>query len=120
MEQFDVASMGFGSADYIHLFLEAKKLAFEDCRMPENFEPRVEWPRAASSYQQFLSLPSPAVSNRSQTAYSANMAKQSKQFEVGAKGVGCVCLSLQVLCELPKGVVADELTCVCSIQPNLC
>ena len=30
MEQFDVASMGFGSADYIHLFLEAKKLAFED------------------------------------------------------------------------------------------
>lgn len=30
LEQFDVASMGFGSADYIHLFLEAKKLAFED------------------------------------------------------------------------------------------
>jgi len=30
MEQFDVAAMGFGSADYIHLFLEAKKLAFED------------------------------------------------------------------------------------------
>jgi gamma-glutamyltranspeptidase/glutathione hydrolase len=30
MEQQDVASMGFGSADYIHLFLEAKKLAFED------------------------------------------------------------------------------------------
>jgi gamma-glutamyltranspeptidase/glutathione hydrolase len=30
MEQHDVASMGFGSADYIHLFLEAKKLAFED------------------------------------------------------------------------------------------
>ena len=30
MEQYDVASMGFGSADYIHLFLEAKKLAFED------------------------------------------------------------------------------------------
>jgi gamma-glutamyltranspeptidase/glutathione hydrolase len=30
MEQFDVASMGFGSADHIHLFLEAKKLAFED------------------------------------------------------------------------------------------
>ncbi len=30
MEQHDVAAMGFGSADYIHLFLEAKKLAFED------------------------------------------------------------------------------------------
>jgi len=30
MEQFDVASMGFGSTDYIHLFLEAKKLAYED------------------------------------------------------------------------------------------
>jgi gamma-glutamyltranspeptidase/glutathione hydrolase len=30
LERFDVASMGFGSADYIHLFLEAKKLAFED------------------------------------------------------------------------------------------
>ena len=30
LEQFDLASMGFGSADHIHLFLEAKKLAFED------------------------------------------------------------------------------------------
>ena len=30
LERFDVASMGFGSADYIHLFLETKKLAFED------------------------------------------------------------------------------------------
>ena len=30
LEQHDVASMGFGSADYVHLFLEAKKLAFED------------------------------------------------------------------------------------------
>ena len=30
MEQFDVKSMGFGSADYMHLFVEAKKLAFED------------------------------------------------------------------------------------------
>ncbi|NNK38228.1 MAG: gamma-glutamyltransferase [Xanthomonadales bacterium] len=30
LERFDVAAMGFGSADYIHLFLEAKKLAFED------------------------------------------------------------------------------------------
>ena len=30
LEQFDVAAMGFGSADHVHLFLEAKKLAFED------------------------------------------------------------------------------------------
>ena len=30
LELHDVAAMGFGSADYMHLFLEAKKLAFED------------------------------------------------------------------------------------------
>jgi len=30
LEEFDVASMGFGSADYMHLFIEAKKLAYED------------------------------------------------------------------------------------------
>lgn len=30
LEQFDIKSMGFGSAEYIHLFIEAKKLAFED------------------------------------------------------------------------------------------
>lgn len=30
MEGFDVASMGFGSPEYIHTFIEAKKLAFED------------------------------------------------------------------------------------------
>jgi gamma-glutamyltranspeptidase/glutathione hydrolase len=30
IERHDVAAMGFGSADYIHLFLEAKKLAYED------------------------------------------------------------------------------------------
>lgn len=30
MEGYDVASMGFGSADYIHHLVEAKKLAFED------------------------------------------------------------------------------------------
>jgi gamma-glutamyltranspeptidase len=30
MEQYDVKSMGFGSAEYIHIFTEAKKLAFED------------------------------------------------------------------------------------------
>jgi len=30
LELHDVAAMGFGTTDYIHLFLEAKKLAFED------------------------------------------------------------------------------------------
>ncbi len=30
LEGYDIASMGFGSADYVHVFLEAKKLAFED------------------------------------------------------------------------------------------
>jgi gamma-glutamyltranspeptidase / glutathione hydrolase len=30
MEGYDVAAMGFGSAEYIHHFVEAKKLAFED------------------------------------------------------------------------------------------
>jgi len=30
LEGFDIASMGYGSSDYIHLFTEAKKLAFED------------------------------------------------------------------------------------------
>jgi gamma-glutamyltranspeptidase/glutathione hydrolase len=30
LEGFDLSEMGFGSAEYIHLFTEAKKLAFED------------------------------------------------------------------------------------------
>ena len=30
LEGFDIAGMGFGSQEYIHTFLEAKKLAFED------------------------------------------------------------------------------------------
>lgn len=30
LEGFDIASMGFGSAAYIHTFVEAKKLAYED------------------------------------------------------------------------------------------
>jgi gamma-glutamyltranspeptidase/glutathione hydrolase len=30
LEAYDLAKMGFGSADYLHLFVEAKKLAFED------------------------------------------------------------------------------------------
>ncbi len=30
LEGYDISSMGFGSADYIHTFTEAKKLSFED------------------------------------------------------------------------------------------
>lgn len=30
LEHYDLAEMGFGSAEYIHTFVEAKKLAFED------------------------------------------------------------------------------------------
>ncbi|MEE8367342.1 MAG: gamma-glutamyltransferase [Thermoanaerobaculia bacterium] len=30
LEPYDLASMGFGSADYIHYFIESKKLVFED------------------------------------------------------------------------------------------
>ena len=30
LEGFDIASLGFGSAEYMHIFTEAKKLAFED------------------------------------------------------------------------------------------
>jgi len=30
LEGYNIKSMGFGSADYAHLFIEAKKLAFED------------------------------------------------------------------------------------------
>ena len=30
LEAFDLAAMGFGSAEYVHTFVEAKKLAFED------------------------------------------------------------------------------------------
>jgi len=30
LEGYDLAAMGFGSADYVHHFLEAKKLVFED------------------------------------------------------------------------------------------
>jgi len=30
LEQYDISAMGFGSPEYMHLFIEAKKLAFED------------------------------------------------------------------------------------------
>jgi gamma-glutamyltranspeptidase/glutathione hydrolase len=38
LEQHDVRKMGFGSADHLHLFLEAKKLAFAD-RARHYFDP---------------------------------------------------------------------------------
>ncbi len=47
LEGYDLATMGFGSADYLHLFLEAKKLAFEDRARfyadPAFHEIPVEW-----------------------------------------------------------------------------
>lgn len=47
LENFDIGSMGFGSPEYIHLFIEAKKLAFEDRAKfysdPEFNELPVEW-----------------------------------------------------------------------------
>ena len=30
LENYDIASMGFGSPEYMHHFIEAKKLAYED------------------------------------------------------------------------------------------
>jgi gamma-glutamyltranspeptidase / glutathione hydrolase len=33
LEAYDLKSMGFGSPQYLHLFVEAKKLAFEDARV---------------------------------------------------------------------------------------
>ena len=30
LEEYDIASMGFGTTDHIHHFVEAKKLVFED------------------------------------------------------------------------------------------
>ncbi len=47
MEGYDVQSMGFGSAEYIHHFVEAKKLAFEDRAVyyadPDFNEIPVDW-----------------------------------------------------------------------------
>jgi gamma-glutamyltranspeptidase/glutathione hydrolase len=47
LEQFDIEGMGFGSAEYIHTFVEAKKLAFEDRAKyysdPDFNEVPVEW-----------------------------------------------------------------------------
>lgn len=64
-ERVEQVSKGQPTGLNIGLF---KKLAFDECRMKKDFEPRVEWPRLASSYQQFLSLPSSPVSNMSQRA----------------------------------------------------
>jgi gamma-glutamyltranspeptidase/glutathione hydrolase len=47
LENYDIGSMGFGSPEYMHLFIEAKKLAFEDRARfysdPDFNELPVEW-----------------------------------------------------------------------------
>ncbi len=47
LENYDIGSMGFGSPEYMHLFIEAKKLAFEDRAKfysdPEFNELPVDW-----------------------------------------------------------------------------
>ena len=47
LEGFDIAAMGFGSADYLHTLVEAKKLAFEDRARyyadPDFAEVPVDW-----------------------------------------------------------------------------
>lgn len=47
LENFDVASLGFGSAEYLHLLIEAKKLAYEDRAKfyadPEFNELPIDW-----------------------------------------------------------------------------
>jgi gamma-glutamyltranspeptidase/glutathione hydrolase len=47
LENFDIASMGFGSPEYLHVLVEAKKLAYEDRAKfyadPEFNELPIEW-----------------------------------------------------------------------------
>lgn len=47
LEQYDIEGMGFDSAEYIHTFVEAKKLAFEDRAKfyadPDFIETPVDW-----------------------------------------------------------------------------
>lgn len=45
-----------------------RRLAFDECRSNPDVPLRVEWPRPASAYQQFLSLPEPSSSIFSQRA----------------------------------------------------
>lgn len=45
-----------------------RNVAFDDCRANSEVEPRLEWPRPVSAYQQFLSLPEQPSSNFSQRA----------------------------------------------------
>ena len=63
LEQYDIASMGFGSADYIHTFVEAKKLAFEDRAKyyadPDFSEIPVDWLISKEYAQQRNKLMSP-------------------------------------------------------------
>lgn len=56
LEQFDIEGMGFGSPEYVHTFVEAKKLAFEDRAKyyadPDFNEIPVDWLISKSYAQQ--------------------------------------------------------------------
>jgi tetratricopeptide (TPR) repeat protein len=76
-----------------------KKLAFEDCRVKPDIQTRVEWPRLVSSYQQFMSLPTPPVSRFSQRArhelvYLSAVANRSLPLERG-DALGLAILALR-------------------------
>jgi gamma-glutamyltranspeptidase/glutathione hydrolase len=63
LEQYDIEGMGFDSAEYIHTFVEAKKLAFEDRAKfyadPDFVETPVEWLISKQYAQQRRSLIDP-------------------------------------------------------------
>lgn len=60
LEQYDIEGMGFDSAEYIHTFVEAKKLAFEDRAKfyadPEFVKTPVDWLISKEYAQQRRSL----------------------------------------------------------------
>lgn len=73
---WDVVSLGATTAVFQRTELNAsdvprtgparglfRKIAFDDCRVNTDVPPRYEWPRAASTYQQFLSLPDQPASS---------------------------------------------------------
>ncbi|MEL7533126.1 MAG: gamma-glutamyltransferase [Bacteroidota bacterium] len=69
MEPYDIASMGFGSPEYLHLITEAKKIAYEDrakfyADMAFNEVP-VEWLISKEYAQERMELFNPARAGRS-------------------------------------------------------
>ncbi|MFK7925827.1 MAG: gamma-glutamyltransferase [Bacteroidia bacterium] len=69
MEPYDIASMGFGSAEYLHLITEAKKIAYEDrakfyADMAFNEVP-VEWLISKEYAKERMELFNPARAGRS-------------------------------------------------------